>query len=79
MIYEVGQPVVINLNPTEQIHSIQEVWDYQGKESTVSRRKIIAYGRGGAQRGAYYELEGVVSKKGMPFFFLEEQLTPLNK
>ena len=76
MIYEVGNKVIIMLNPNEQIHTHQEVWQYQGQEAKVSRRKILAYGRGGTSRGTYYELEGVKSKMGVPFCFLEDQLLP---
>lgn len=78
MIYEVGNKVRINLNAGEQIHSIQEVWSFQGHEARISRRKIIAYGRAGLQRGTYYELEGVNSKMGVPFSFLEDQLVLLD-
>ena len=74
MIYEVGNTVRIALNANEQIHSNQEVWEYQGEERKVSRRKIISYGMNNLSRGAYYELEGVVSGMGCPFAFLEEQL-----
>lgn len=73
---DVGQNVIICLNPKEQIHSDQEIWDYQGMDTTVVMRKIIAYGIDGNRRGAYYQLEGVKSSKGIPFSFLEEQLIP---
>lgn len=78
MIYEVGNKVRVNLNAGEQIHSIQEVWNYQGHEAKISRRKILAYGKVGLQRGTYYELEGVKSRMGVPFGFLEEQLILIN-
>lgn len=78
MIYEVGNKVRINLNAGEQIHSIQEVWDFQGVEARVTRRKILAYGKVGQQRGTYYELQGVKSKMGVPFGFLEDQLVLVN-
>lgn len=78
MIYEVGNKVRIKLDPNEQIHSIQEVWKFQGTESKISRRKIIAYGRASLARGTYYELEGVNSKMGVPFSFLEDQLVLLD-
>lgn len=74
MIYEVGNKVRVNLNAGEQIHSNQEVWNFQGVETTISRRKIIEYGPSGLRRGTYYELEGVKSRMGLPFGFLEEQL-----
>ena len=79
MIYEVGQKVIISLDPNEQIHSIHEVWDYQGMEATVCKRKIIGSGKLGAVRGTYYQLEGVKSKMGQPFSFLESQLLPLRE
>lgn len=78
MIYEVGDKVRVNLNSGEQIHSIQEVWNFQGKETTVVRRKILAYGNRGMSRGTYYQLDGVNSEKGLPFSFLEDQLIPVN-
>ena len=78
MIYEVGNKVRISLDPNEQIHSTQEVWNHQGKEAKISRRKIIAYGSRGLQRATYYELEGIRSEMGMPFSFMEEQLTLIN-
>ena len=78
MIYEVGNKVRIKLDPNEQIHSAQEVWNYQGKEARISKRKIIAYGSRGLQRATYYQLEGVMSKMGKPFSFMEEQLTLIN-
>ena len=78
MIYEVGNKVRINLNAGEQIHSIQEVWKYQGCEAKISRRKILACGKVGQQRGTYYELQGVKSKMGVPFGFLEDQLVLVN-
>ena len=73
-IYEVGNKVRINLNAAEQIHSIQEVWKFQGQEARVSKRKILAYGINGSRRGTYYELEGIKSSMGLPFGFLEDQL-----
>lgn len=78
MIYEVGKRVRVNLNEGEQIHSIQEVWNFQGVESKISRRKILAYGVNGLRRGTYYELEGVKSQRGLPFSFLEDQLILIN-
>jgi hypothetical protein len=78
MIYEVGNKVRVNLDPNEQIHSAQEVWNHQGKEARISRRKIIAYGARGLQRATYYELEGINSRMGVPFSFMEEQLTLIN-
>ena len=78
MVYEVGQKVIISMNPNEQIHSDQEIWDYQGMDSKVVMRKIIAYGLNNTRRGVYYQLEGVKSSKGLPFSFLEEQLIPIN-
>ena len=77
MIYEVGNKVRVNLNASEQIHSIQEVWKFQGVETTIKRRKILAYGHRGLSRGTYYQLEGVNSKMGLPFSFLEDQLVPV--
>lgn len=78
MVYEVGYKVRIKLDPNEQIHSAQEVWKFQGHEAKISRRKIIAYGRGNMQRATYYQLEGVKSKMGVPFSFIEEQLMLIN-
>ena len=76
MTYEEGQKVIITLNPNEQTQSNGEVWKHQGEQHVVAKRKVIAYGRTGKQRGAYYELEGVVSDMGVPFGFLEDQLQP---
>lgn len=60
MNYEVGDRVRVNLNANEQIQSIQEVWKFQGVEST----------------GTYYQLDGISSEMGLPFSFLAEQLLP---
>lgn len=79
MMYNIGDRVIVSLDPNEQIHSIHEVWDYQGHEATVCKRKIIGTGKLGAVRGTYYQLEGVNSKMGMPFSFLESQLLPLHE
>ena len=78
MVYEVGNKVRIKLDPNEQIHSAQEVWKFQGQEARISKRKIIAYGSRGLQRATYYQLEGITSKMGMPFSFMEEQLILIN-
>ena len=77
MTYEVGNKVIVALDPNEQIHTHQEVWKFQGQEHKVSKRKIISYGRGGLQRATYYELEDVKSSMGVPFCFMENQLKPV--
>lgn len=77
MILNVGDNVRISLDPNEQIHSIQGVWNYQGRETRVSRRKVVSC-KDGKARGIYYELEKVVSDAGLPFAFLEEQLVPID-
>lgn len=78
MAYEIGSKVLIRLDPNEQIKSIQEVWNFQGKEATIAKKKVIGTGKLGAARGTYYELNGVYSQMGVPFSFLEEQLIPLD-
>ena len=78
MNLNVGAKVMVALDHAEQIPTNKQLWEYQGQERVISRRRIIAYGRGGCTRGTYYELKGVVSEMGVPFGFLEEQLVPLD-
>ena len=78
MTMAVGNKVLVTIAPNEQIPTNSEVWKYQGQERVISRRRIIAYGRGGCTRGTYYELEGVNSDMGVPFGFLEEQLVQID-
>ena len=76
MRFNEGDRVKIMLNTKEQIPSVKEVQAFQGHEAAVSKKKIIHYGRGNATIDVYYELEGVNSKMGIPFAFLEAQLVP---
>lgn len=73
----VGDNVRIMLDPNEQMQSNRGVWEHQGEEHKITRRRVIAYGLGKTTRGVYYELEGVQSEMGVPYGFLEEQLVPL--
>ena len=50
---------------------------YHGMDFVIARARTIKYGRGGAMRGTYFELEGAEAQDHVPYGFLEENLVPL--
>ena len=79
-ILQVGDPVLLTLDSPGDLGITDGLKRYKDRRFRISRVGTIAPKTGSPwYRGIYYELDGCVSEKGVPYAITEDWIQPIRE
>ena len=80
-ILKVGDPVLLSFNTPGRKEGVTPGLEaYKDRRFRISKIKLVAPGSGSPwYRGIYYELDGCVSDKGVPYSITEDWIEPIRE